>query len=125
MSSAQGEIISEVIQLKKLILLIPAANASSERAASAARRIETCLRSTASQQRLNHYMILHISKELTDSLSLLGCANEFILNEKLRKNFGKIFCKIIIRNSIAERRLMMSYLYLTLFSMGGTPYSFP
>ena len=41
-------------------------------------------------------MILHIHKELTDSLSLLGCANEFIYNENLRKNFGKFSAKDLL-----------------------------
>ena len=100
MSSAQRGIISEVIQLIKLILLIPATSASSERAASAVRRIKTYLRSTMSQQKLNHCMILHIHKELTDSLSLLGCANQFIYNENRRKNFGKFSAKdLIVHNN--------------------------
>ena len=36
---------------------------------------------------------LHIHEEFTDSLSLPGCANEFIYNENLRKNFGKFSAK--------------------------------
>ena len=57
MSYAQRVKISEVI---KVILLIPATNVSSERAASAVRPIKTFSTSTLSQQRLNHCMILHI-----------------------------------------------------------------
>ena len=79
----QREIISEVINLIKLIFLIPASNASSKLAASAVRHIRTYLTSTLSQGRLNHCMILHIHrpKELTDSLSLLKCDNDFIVNK--------------------------------------------
>ena len=68
-----------------------------------------------SQQRLNHCMILHIHKELTDSLSLLRCVNQFIYNENRRKNFDKFSAKdLIVHNNKfnRERRLMMSSLYL-------------
>ena len=60
-SYAQREVIPEVI---KVILLIPATNASHERAASVVRPIKTFSMSTLSQQRLNHCMILHIITNL-------------------------------------------------------------
>ena len=94
MLSAKREIISEVIKLIKLILLIPATNAS-ERAASAVRRIKTYLRSTMSQQRLNYCMILHIHKELTDSPSLLDVpVSSFTTKteERLLANFLQKTC---------------------------------
>ena len=108
MSSAQREIISKVIQLIKP--LIPATNASSERTASAVCLIKTYLRSTMSQQRLNHCLILHIHKEFTDSLSLLGCANELIYNENLRKNFGKFSAKdlLVYNNKKFNRRTQIN-----------------
>ena len=68
MSYAHREIISEVIKLIKLIkliVLIPATNTSSEE---------------QNQGRRNHRMILHIYKELTDSLFLHGSANDFVPN---------------------------------------------
>ena len=100
MSSVQREIICGVIRLIKLILPIPATTASSERAASAVHRIKTYLRSTMSQQRLNHCMILHIHKKLADSLSLLGSANEFIYIENRRKNFDKFSAKdLLVHNN--------------------------
>ena len=86
-SYAQREIISEVI---KVIFPIPATNASHERAASAVRPIKTFSTSALSQQRLNHCMIFHIHKKLTDSLSFLECAIEFISTED-RKTYSSFF----------------------------------
>ena len=47
-SPAMRSLMSEVRMLLKLILVIPATNAVSERSASALRRLKTCLRSTMS-----------------------------------------------------------------------------
>ena len=46
----QLELMSEVCKLVKLLLVMPATNAESERSFSAIRRIKTYLRSTMSQQ---------------------------------------------------------------------------
>ena len=62
---------SQVAILVKLILVLPATNAISERSFSAMRRIKTFLRTTMLQKRLNHLMILHIHNALTDKLSCL------------------------------------------------------
>ena len=56
--------------MMKLILVMPSTNASSERTFSAMRRVKSYLRSTMTQERLNHLMILHVHKELTDKLDL-------------------------------------------------------
>ena len=60
-SPAKKQLISEVCTVLKLILVMPASNATSE---------HSFLRSTMSQDRLNHLMILHVHKELTDALDL-------------------------------------------------------
>ena len=78
MSNAQLEIISEVVTLVKIILVMPATNATSKRSFSALRRIKTYLRSTMSQNRLNHLMMLYVHKELLDKLELLDIANNFV-----------------------------------------------
>ena len=77
-SPAQLELMFEVSKLVKLLLVMPATNAGSERAFSALRRVKTYLRSTMCQQRLNHLMILHIHKDHTDGLNLVDVANDFI-----------------------------------------------
>ncbi len=81
---------SEVCTLVKLILVLPATNAVSERCASALRRVKTYLRTTMSQKRLNNLMTLHIHRKETDQLSLESCLNNFISgNEHREKIFGQ------------------------------------
>ena len=72
--------------------MMPATNAGSERSFSAVRRIKSYLRSTMSQQRLNHLMLLHVHKDRTDGLDLVDVANDFIVGSEHRKNlFGAKF----------------------------------
>ena len=81
--------LSEVVKLVTLILVAPATNATSERSFSALRRVKTYLRTTMSQPRLNHLMVLHIHKDYCDTLNLEQCANEFCANSEHRRNiFG-------------------------------------
>ena len=77
-SSAQRALLSEICIIVKLILVMPATNAVSERSFSALRRVKTYLRSTMKQTRLNHLMILHVHKDITDSLNLNDIGNEFV-----------------------------------------------
>jgi len=73
---------SEVVKVVKLILVMPATNAVSERSFSTMRLIEIYLRSTMRQDRLNHLMTLHIYQDKLDSLDLVSVANDFVsLNE--------------------------------------------
>ena len=68
---------------------MPATNAVSERSFSTLRRIKTYLRSTMSQSKLNHLMILNIHQELTDGLNLIEVANDFVFEHEHRKQiFG-------------------------------------
>ena len=78
LSSGSRSSMSEVCKLLKILMVMPCTNAVSERSASALRRVKTYLRTTMSQPRLNHLIILHIHKESTDKLSLEGCLNEFV-----------------------------------------------
>ena len=87
---AQLDLFSEVSKLLKL-LVMPTTNAVSERSFSTLRRIKTYLRSTMSQSRLNHLMILNIHQELTDGLNLIEVANDFVFEHEHRKQlFGKL-----------------------------------
>ena len=89
---SQCDLMSQVSKLVKLLLVMPATNAESERLFSAMRRIKMYLRATMSQQRLNHLMLLHVHKSQTDSLSLVDVANNFISGHDHRKNlFGTEF----------------------------------
>ena len=66
-STAQRVAFSQVFVLMKLLLVMPATNASSERSFSALRRIKTYLRSTMAQLRLNNLMVIHVYKDEADS----------------------------------------------------------
>jgi len=78
---------SEVCQMVKLLLIMPATNAYSERSFSMMRRLKTYLRSTMGQSRLNHIMILHMYKEQLDNLDLVSVVNQFISGSKHRFDY--------------------------------------
>ncbi len=91
---SQLELMSEVCKLVKLLYVMPATNAESERSFSTVRRIKSYLRSTMSQQRLNHLMLLNIHKSFTDKLNLVDVANDFIAGNEHRKNVFGIEFKV-------------------------------
>ena len=79
--------ICQVIELFKLILVLPATNASSERSFSLLRLVKSYLRSATGQGRLNRLMI----SENADELNLKDVAREFIHKNGTRISlFGKI-----------------------------------
>ena len=82
----QRELISEVVKLYKLLLVLPATNATSERTFSALRRIKTYLRSTMRQPRLNHLMVLHYHQDRTDDLDLGEVYSEYVSRNEVRKS---------------------------------------
>lgn len=71
-------LLSEVHTLLKLYFTIPVSTATAERTFSTLRRMKSYLRSTLSQERLNHTMMLHIHKHRTDEIDVVGVASEFI-----------------------------------------------
>ena len=58
----------------RLLFVIPATNTSSEHSFSALRGIKTYLRSTMTQARLNHIMIMNIHKHLIDEPDIVHMA---------------------------------------------------
>ena len=68
----------------KLLLVVPATNATSERSFSALRRVKTYLRTSMNQMRLNNLMVIHVHKDLADGLDLVEIGNEFIGNKEVR-----------------------------------------
>ena len=62
-------LVAEVIKLVKLVLIMPATNTVSESSSSLFKITKTYLRSTATNNWLNHLSILHIDKLLTDTRS--------------------------------------------------------
>ena len=90
LTTSERDLMKEVVLLMKLTLVLPATNATSEHAFSAMRRIKSYLRSTMTQGRLNHLMILHVHKDVTDKLVLADVANDFVSKSPQREQvFGK------------------------------------
>jgi hypothetical protein len=90
MSPAERELISEVSSLLRLFLVMPATNAVSERSFSALRRVKSYLRNSMTQERLNHLLLLHAHKHLTDAMNLIEVANDFVALSGHRLSlFGK------------------------------------
>ena len=90
LTSGQHSLLSQVCRVGRLLLVLPATDATSERSFSSLRRLKGYLRSTMSQPRLNHVMILNIYKELLDKLDLRAVAKEFVgSNEHRLSVFGK------------------------------------
>ena len=82
-------LLSQVSLLVKLIALMPATNAVSERSASALRRVKSYLRSSMTQVRLNNMMVVHIHKTLTDTIDIKSILTGFsTANADRRKMFG-------------------------------------
>ena len=69
---------------------MPVTNAESELSFSALRRIKTWLRSTMSQKRTNHAMLMNIHCDRADRLDMMKVAREFVnRNERRQSMFGK------------------------------------
>ena len=81
--------LNEVFKLTKLILVLPATNATNERTFSLLKLVKSYLRSTMKQSRLNH-LILNAYKNQLDQLDLTKTASDFISKNDARKHiFGK------------------------------------
>jgi len=85
---AKQLLIKEVVKIAKIMLVMPATNALSERSFSALRRLKTYLRSTTANSRLNNMLTLHIRKDENDNLDLCNVANQFILPGDRKTLFG-------------------------------------
>ena len=89
LENSQKSILSEVVRLAKVLLVIPATNAVSERSLSALKRIKTHLRATSANKRIYHLLLLYIHKDRLDSFDMVTVANEFVARfSSTRQNFG-------------------------------------
>ena len=89
LSAATKSFVPQVIVLAKILLVMPATNAVSERSFSAIKRVKTYLRSTTSDCRLNHLMVFHVHKDRKDSLNMIEVANAFVeRNDSQHPIFG-------------------------------------
>ena len=90
LSIGQRDLLYQACRVLRLVLVMPATNATSERSFSAQRRVKGYLRSTMSQQRFNNLMVLLVHKERTDSLNEVDIANELVGDSDHRlRMFGK------------------------------------
>ena len=82
---------SDLYGFLKLFLTIPVTTASSERTFSVTRRLKNFLRSSMTQERLNHVLLLHCHKLRTDKIDIHKIASSFITaNEQRLQYFGKL-----------------------------------
>ena len=90
MPQAMKLLLRGTVSLAKLMLVIPVTNAQSERIFSAMKRVKTYMRSTTSDNRLNHLMILHVHKERLDGVDPIEVANQFVCGKPDRERiFGR------------------------------------
>ena len=83
-------LLSQVDTLLRIYLTIPLSTSTAERAFSTLRRLKNYLRSTMTQERLNHAIILHTHKGMTDEIDLKQIATDFVnKNERRRNYFGQ------------------------------------
>ena len=91
LSVSERSAFSDVWKVLKLLLVLPATNATSERSFSALRRLKTYLRTTMTQERLNNLMVLYVHKERLDELKLKKVAEEFVSGRDGRRRvFGSL-----------------------------------
>ena len=83
--------LSEVHKLLRLSPTIPPTSTKAVRTLSVLRRLLTYLRSTMMEKRLDNCRLLHIYKDVTDSIDLVQIAKEFIvigLTDERKNHFG-------------------------------------
>ena len=90
-------LISEVVQVIKLVIVLPPANAVSELSFSAMRRLYTFLKTNVGSSRLNNAMVLHIHKTRLDKLSMIDVANDFVFESDNKNTLSRRFNDIDLR----------------------------
>ena len=90
--------LSKVALFPKILLVMPATNAVSERSFS------------SSNNRLNHLMILHAHKDKLDQLELIKVVNEFVDRIDSRKQvFGKFTVHDMIKKARVQHKETQTY----------------
>ena len=87
------EMFSSVHLILRLILTSPITSATAERTFSALKHLYTYDQSTMTEKRLNNCLLLHVHKDLTESLDLVSIAQEFVLKYDDRKKYFGNFIK--------------------------------
>ena len=85
------DLFSKVHHLLQIFLIILATTSTSERTFSAMRRLKNYLRSSMTQERLNHTLLLYSHKFRTEKINLHEIAKSFIsANEGRQQYYGKM-----------------------------------
>lgn len=79
--------LNDVDRLLRIYLTVPITSATAERTFSTVRRIKNYLRTTMTQKRFNHVVLLHGHKHRTDQIDVEECAKEFSLRNHRRRQF--------------------------------------
>ena len=79
--------LSNVDQLLRIYISTRMTLATAERTFSTLRQVKSYLRSTMSQKKLNHVVMLHTHKQRTDDLDLYKIAKEFSSANSRRQDF--------------------------------------
>lgn len=84
-------LMNQVERLLSLLFTVPATSATPERTFSGLKRLKTYLRSTMSQKRLTHLLLIHLNQNILNEILLDDILKEFISRTAERKCvFGKI-----------------------------------
>ena len=67
-----------------ILYTIPVTSATAERTFSALRRLKSYLRSTMLPSCLDHCMLLHIHKDLTDEINLINIVESYAFSDDLK-----------------------------------------
>ena len=85
-----NHVLLQVESLVKVLVTIPCSNAEAERSFSKLRLLKTYLRSTMTQERLNHLAILNVHRDKLDEINIEDVLEEFISRNNSRRTvFGK------------------------------------
>ena len=118
LSATTKTFVPQVIVLTKILLAMPANNAVSERSFFAMKRVKTYLRSTTSDCRLNHLMVLHVHKDRTDSLNMVEVANAFVeRNDSQHPIFGVFGEKDRVASKAQNEELFKHILCILVFDI--------
>jgi hypothetical protein len=89
-SETERSLFEQVVKLVVIILVVPATNSTSERVFSTMRYIKNYLRSSMSQGRTNHLMLIKLYKDKVKTFKYEDIAKEFISRcERRQFVFGK------------------------------------
>ncbi len=111
MNKNNGVLKDMLPSVHKLLRLIPISSVTSERTFSTMKIINTYLRSSMTEKRLNNCLLLNAHKELTENLDLILIAEEFVekLDER-KRYFGNFYFCLTYYNS----EIIVHYIILTL-----------